>query len=235
MADKKQVQDMDSNEKVVAKAKDFWTKYSKQIMIACTVIIVAVGGYYIYQNFFKNPKEAKAGESMFRAEEYYRMDSVNKALNGDGQNPGFLRIIKQYGGTKAGKLARFYAGSCYIKLNDNQNAITQLKKFSTSSKPLQAKAYKLLGDAYGDLGKNNEALEYYKKAAHHFEADETSSAEALFMAAYLDHKVINNTKEAIELYTELKKKFPEVRLSGESVSELADKYLAQLGVYSTAE
>src|SRR5687767_4711984 len=122
MAEKKQVQEA-GNEAIVVKAKDFWTKYNKQIMIACTVIIVAVGGYFIYQNFFKSPKEAKAADAMFKAEEYYRMDSVNLALNGDGQYPGFLRIISQYGGTGTAKLSNFYAGVCYIKLNDNEKAL----------------------------------------------------------------------------------------------------------------
>ena len=46
---------------------------------------------------------------MFKAEEYYRMDSLQKALNGDGINWGFVRVIKEYGGTDAGNLARFYA------------------------------------------------------------------------------------------------------------------------------
>ena len=127
MADKKQVQDMDSNEALIAKAKDFWTKYNKPVMIACAVIILAIGGWYAYKNFFKEPKEAKVAEAMFKAEEYFRMDSVNKALNGDGQYDGFLRIISKYGGTDAAKLANFYAGSCFIKLNENDKAITYLK------------------------------------------------------------------------------------------------------------
>ena len=228
MADKKQVQDMDSSEVVIAKAKDFWAKYSKPVTIACTVIILAIGGWYIYKNFFKNPKEEKAAEAMFKAEEYYRIDSVRLALNGDGQYDGFLKIISKYGGTDAANLANFYAGSCFIKQNENDKAIKCLKKFSTSSKPLQARAYKLIADAYGDLGKNAEALEYYKKAAHHFEKDETASAEALFMAAYLADRVMKNSKEAIELYKELKEKFPKTNQARE-----ADNYLAQLGVYST--
>ncbi len=44
---------------------------------------------------------------MFKAEEYYRMDSLNLALNGDGQNLGFLKVIDRYGGTDAGNLADF--------------------------------------------------------------------------------------------------------------------------------
>jgi hypothetical protein len=77
MADKKQVQEADSDAAVVAKAKDFWTKYNRPVTIVCAVIILVLGGWYIYKNYFKNPKEAKAAEAMFKAEEYYRIDSVS--------------------------------------------------------------------------------------------------------------------------------------------------------------
>jgi tetratricopeptide (TPR) repeat protein len=227
MADKKIVQDQDGGEKVIAQAKDFWARYSKPLMIVSTIIIIAIGGWYAYQNFVVKPKEAKAAEAIFRAEEYYRMDSINLALNGDGQNWGFLRVIDKYGGTKTGKLARFYAGSCYIKLNDNENAVKQLEKFSTDSKPVQARAYKLLGDAYADMGKNADALSNYKKAGRHFESDEANSAEYLFMAAYLADRVMKDTKEATALYKEVKKKFPKSNQAFE-----AENYLAQLGVYT---
>src|SRR5689334_7870272 len=116
MADKKNV-DM-SGDEVIAKAKDFWTRNSKPILIVCAAIILLGGGWLAYKNFFKAPKEAKAKEAMFKAEEYFRMDSVNLALNGDGQNMGFLRVISKFGGTEAANLAHFYAGSCYITLND---------------------------------------------------------------------------------------------------------------------
>lgn len=229
MAEKKYYGE-DSGEILIAKARDFWTRYNKPLMVVCTAIIVLVGGYYIYKEFFKAPKEAKAMDAMFRAEEYYRIDSVNLALNGDGQNAGFLKIIANYGGTDAGNLASFYAGSCYIKLGDNEKAVKYLKKFSTSSKLVQARAYKLLGDAYADLGKNEDALDYYKKAAHHFEKDEANSSEYLFMAAYFADRVMKNSKEAIDLYKELKEKYPKSQQGAQ-----ADDYLAQLGVYSTEQ
>ena len=124
MADKKNVQDADSGEVIVAKAKDFWERYNKPLMIASVAIIVLVGGWYIYQNYFVKPKETKAAEVMFKAEDYYRQDSVLLALNGDGQNWGFLKVIDKYGGTDAGNLAHFYAGDCFIKLNENQKAMS---------------------------------------------------------------------------------------------------------------
>jgi len=228
MAEKKNVQDADSSEIMIAKAKDFWTRYNKPLMIISTIIIIAVGGWYIYQQFVVKPKETKASEAIFRAEEYYRMDSVNLALNGDGQSLGFLKLIDKYGGTKTANLAHFYAGSCYIKLNDNANAVKHLKKFSTSSKPIQARAYKLLGDAYADMGKNADAISYYKKAAHHFESDEANSADYLFTAAYFADRVMKDSKEAIALYKEVKEKYPRTQQAYDAIN-----FLAQLGVYTT--
>lgn len=226
MSDKQIVQGVEGSEAVIEKAKDFWGKYSKPIIIACVAIIVAAGGWLIYKNFVQGPKETKAAEAMFKAEDYYRMDSVNLALNGDGQNLGFLKIISKYDGTKAANLAHFYAGSCFIKLNDNAKAVSHLKDFSTSSKPLQLRAYKLLGDAYADQGKNAEALSAYKKAARHFTEDKMASAEALFLAALLADRN-KDQKEAIELLKELKDKFPQTQQGVD-----ADKYLAQMGVYN---
>src|ERR1041385_2823846 len=169
MADKKHGDS--SEEVIIAKAKDFWAKYNKPVTIISIAIIVLIVGYYGYKNLIVKPKEEKAADEMFRAEDYFRMDSLNLALNGDGQYPGFLKIISKYGGTKAANEARFYAGVCYIHLGDNANAVKQLDKFSTSSKQVQARAYKLMGDAYADMDKSNDALTYYKKAAHHFEED----------------------------------------------------------------
>ncbi len=48
------------------------------------------------------------------------------------------------------------------------------------------------------------------------------------MAAYLAHKAMNKPKEAIELYKELKEKYPRTEKGFE-----AEKYLVQLGVYNS--
>jgi tetratricopeptide (TPR) repeat protein len=228
MADKRMVQDGDSGEVVIARAKDFWEKYGKILTIASVIVIIAAGSFYLYNEYVKKPKEKKAVEVMYKAEEYFRMDSVSKALNGDGQHAGFLKVISQYGGTKAGKMAQIYAASCYIKLNDNDNALKHLKKFSSSSKPVQARAYNLIADAYADKGNYKEAFDYYKKAGTAFADDEPFSARCLFLAAYLAQKNLNDPKAAIELYKQIKDKYPRTQQGYD-----ADNYLAQLGVYNT--
>jgi TolA-binding protein len=91
---------------------------------------------------------------------------------------------------------------------------------------VQARAYKLLGDAYAEQGKNDNALSSYKKAASEFEEDDQNASEYLFMAAYFAEKVANNKSEAIKLYRELKEKYPRTEKGFE-----AEKYLARLGEY----
>lgn len=219
--------DVDSSVETVEKIKSFWSKNGKAVTYILGALLLLTGGFWAYKNFVQQPKEAESLDKSFKAEEYYKLDSFNLALNGDGVNPGFIKIADKYSGTQVGNLAKFYAGVCFVKTNQNQKAVDYLKDFSTDSKQVQQRAYKLLGDAYGDLGKGSDAVEYYKKAAKEFETDQAASAEALFSAAYCAQHLLNKPQEAIELYTQLKQKFPRTQQGFE-----ADKYLAQLGKFN---
>ncbi len=145
-------------------------------------------------------------------------------LNGDGVNRGFLYVIKNYGGTKSGELANFYAGNIYLKNNDYNNAVKYLKDFSTDSKQIQMIAYGRLGDAYSELKKNDEAADNYKKAGHTFPEDEFNSSEFLFRAGFLLESLGKN-KEAVEIYKEIREKYPRTE-KGFSI----DKYINRLSV-----
>ena len=208
----------------VAELQSAWDKYGKVVSYALVAIIVVVGGFFAYRTYISDPNEQKASEAMFRAEEYYRLDSTRLALNGDQVNPGFLKIISKYGSTKAGKLANFYAGSCYLKLGDFNNAVKYLKDFSTPVELLQERAYGLLGDAYSEQNKKEEAAEQYKKAGTYFEKDELFSPEYLFRSGYL-YESMGKTQDAIALYKIIKDKYPTSQRGAE-----IDKYLARLGV-----
>lgn len=207
----------------IAELQNAWDKYGKQVSYVLVAIIVVVGGFFAYRNLVSEPKEKQASEAMFRAEEYYRMDSARLALNGDQVNAGFLKIISKYGGTKAGKLANFYAGSCYLKLGDFSNAVKYLKEFSTPVEQLQERTYGLLGDAYSELNKKEDAAEQYKKAGTYFEKDELFSPEYLFRSGYL-YESMGKTQDAIAMYKIIKDKYPTSQRGTE-----IDKYLARLG------
>jgi len=230
MAEVKHARPKGETDHVVERAKDFWTKYGRIVLIACGAVILLGGGWLAYKYFIKAPKELKGAEASWKAEDYFASDSLAKALNGDGQAAGFDKVASQYSGTDAGNLAHYYAGATALKTGDFNKAIKHLKEFSTTSKPVQARAYKLLADAYASAGKNADALDYYKKAAHEFEKDPISSAEYLFYAAYFADRVLNDKKQSVELFKELKKKYSNSQFGFE-----AEKYLAQSGEYKTED
>jgi hypothetical protein len=62
----------DPNQLVVERAKDFWSKYNRPLMIVCAVIILVAGGYLGYKKFYKEPNEEKASDALFKAESYQR-------------------------------------------------------------------------------------------------------------------------------------------------------------------
>ncbi len=231
---------VENAEKNVAleKAKGFWAKFSKPIIIVGSVIILFLAGFYIYKHYYKIPHEQEASEKIFAAEKIFgkmatttgfSKDSVGLVLNGDKANgiTGLLSIISKYDNTPAGNRAQYMVGACYLQLKEFDKAIKYLKEFDgNGANQIQSKAYIMLGHAYAEKKKTDDALSYYKKAASVVSEDQPMAGEALFTAAMYAEN-IGKTKEATELYQEVKDKYP---MSTRALSGDVDKYLARLGV-----
>lgn len=211
-------------EKGLAQAKDFWSRFSKPIIYAGGAIILLVGGWLAYQQWVVAPKQKKANDAISMAQEYFAKDSLRLALDGDGANAGFLKIIKNYSGTDAANLAHYYAGAIYLRQDDFANAIKYLEKFSTKASQVQSAAWRMLGDAYMSSGKQDKGIEYYLKAGNLNDKDDFTSSENLYLAA-LAYTSVGKNKEAIEVFKTLKEKYPKSEKAA-----VVDKYLARLGV-----
>src|SRR5215217_8508772 len=109
MAEVKQVRHK-TDDDVVVRAKDFWTKYGRGILVASAAIILIGGGWLAYKYFIKAPKEKKAQEAIWKTQGNYDKDSMRLTLSGDRGAAGAEKLAKDYGGTKAGELANYYAG-----------------------------------------------------------------------------------------------------------------------------
>lgn len=212
------------NEDPLLRLQGTWMKYQKPLLIVFTVLVVIIAGWYFYETQVAQPKEDQATNAIYKAEENFAIDSINAALNGNGTDKGFLYIINNYGGTKPGKLAKYYAGICYLKLADFNKAVEYLKDYHTDAAQIQMMAYGSLGDAYSELGKNDDAIANYKKAASTFPSDELNSAEYLFRAG-LKLETLGKTKEALDTYKELKDKFPKTNRAYE-----VEKYIYRLSI-----
>lgn len=220
--------------------KDFFATYSKPIIYAGTALILLAGAYFGYQKLVKEPKEIKAADAIFPAENLFdkmtqsgfNKDTVNLVLNGgatsDGtQITGLLKIISNYSGTLNANRAEYITGACYLHIKEFDKAVKHLNEYSANgASQIEIKKYMMLANAYAEQKKTDEAMSAFKKAASVNEKDEAFTAEALVTAAaYAD--AVGKQKEAIDMYQQAKDKYPNYPAvqSGD-----IDKYLAKLGV-----
>lgn len=214
----------------------FWYKNQKVILTIIAVVIIAIIGVIAYKAFIQGPKNQRANEQLAVVQADFEQAAFQPTLdtaaykavlNGGGEGTGALGVIRNYGSTPAGNLAKFYAGAAYLHLGEFQNAVKYLKDFSTKQKQIQMMALGALGDAYSELKQNNEAIASYKKAAATFEDDAVNASEYLFRAALLS-ELAGQNNDAITIYKRLKDEFPNT-VKGTQ----AEKYLNRLEVQSS--
>lgn len=222
----------------IQKARGFWLNYSRPIIYIGSAVIIVLAGWLVYKYMVKLPKEDRANDAVYVTQKYFsefstaptdsiRANLAAKCLNGDGRNEGALKIINQYAGTDAANLCEFYAGACYLHLHQYEKAIKYLKDFDANdATQIKSRAYGMIGDASAELNKNDDALEYYKKAANVDTKDEYTSSEFLFRAALFAQST-GNTKEAVELFKKIKEDYPRSEKAAD-----VDRYLAKLGEFS---
>lgn len=190
--------------KRLSSSEEFLEKNKKVVFGVGGVLVLIVAGFIFY-SYYQSNQNQNAQREIYQAVYYFEADSLGMALNGDGNNYGFLDIIDLYGNTKAGNLANFYAGATYLKLGDFEAAIRYLKNFDANDDLLQARAYALIGDAYMELGDAQNAAEYYQDAADY-------KPNKQFTPVYLRKAAIAYEKQgdiqsALKCYTTIVDKF----------------------------
>lgn len=193
-------------ESTLGKTEMFIEKNQKTILIVLAVVVVAILAVFGVKKFVIEPRESEAQASMFRAEQLFEKDDYATALNGDGNNAGFLDIISEYGGTKAGNLARYYAGICYLNTGDFNNAVKYLEEFNGKDQIVKPLATGAMGDAYLELDNAAEAAKCYEKAAK--ESPNSFTSPMFLMKAGLTYEMVNNYQKALEMYKIIKAEYP---------------------------
>ncbi len=175
-----------------------WFERNPKLVIGIAAgIMLLVGGFFGYRYYIGN-QDGIAQNEMYQAVRYFEADSLNLALNGDGNNLGFLQIIDDYGRTDAGNLANFYTGAIYLKQGKYPLAIFHLEDFSASDLLVQARAYSLMGDAYMEQKDYENAAKYYDKAASYKPNKEFTPT--YLMKAALAYEKLNKNEKAKEVY-----------------------------------
>ncbi len=199
-----------------------YEKNKKILNTVTSVVLGAVVLYFAYTKLYKGPAEEKAATALSYPQQYFEADSLNAALNGDGKNPGFIKVGKKYSGTAAGNLAHYYEGICYMKMGDYKNAIKALGEFNGKGSVLGLQAFGALGEAYMENGETAKAIDYFKKATEDKE-DALTTPMFLYQLA-LAYEASGNVNEAKAAFKRIRDEYPKSMQARDM-----DKELARLG------
>ncbi len=189
-------------------------------------LIIAAVCYYML--VYLPDKEKEASNEIMWAQKWFDADSFKVALNGglsvfsaDGQKTimGFDQICEEYGMTKVGNLAYYYAGICHLRLGNFEQAIEKLSKYSAKDEIIGPLAVGAIGDANMELGKTEEAIKYYLKASEKRINDFTTPY--FLKKASLAYELSGRFKEAVELQDRLMKEFSKTEIGKDAVREKA--------------
>ena len=185
-------------EEALGKTEQFIEKNQRILMYIVMGIIAVVLIYFGYQKFYLSPMEENAQDQIFMAQKYFEKDSLNRALYGDGNALGFIDIIDDYGSTKTGNLARYYAGICYLRMGNYEEAIEYLESHDPVDLLIGPMALGGIGDAYMELNDPETAAEYYLEAAEI--SDNYFPAPMYLYRAGMTFEMIGRFEDAYDAY-----------------------------------
>ena len=196
------------------KTEEWIAKNQNIILSVVGGIALVVAGYLMYNKFIVSPREDQAASDMYQAQKYFNQavdaqksnDSLYKlALNGGEGKQGFVDIAKTHSGTAAGNLAHYYAGMAYLNTGQFQKAIDELDQFKTEEPFTKAVALGATGDAYAELNKMQEALDFYVKAAESNKNDVTTPR--FLLKAGQTALGLGKKEEASKYFTDIKENY----------------------------
>lgn len=217
-------QDWNKIDETVYKSGSFLMKYRNQLLIALGVVVLLIGIYWAYNSLYLGPRNKDAQVAMFKGEQYFQAGMDSLAIYGDGNAYiGFESIIDEYSSTKAGDLAKAYAGISYARMGKYEQALDRLKSFKGGDPMITPAVTGAIGDCLVNTGKAQDAVSYFEKAAK--EANDQLLSPIYYKKAaivYLDSK---NYDKVIELFTKIKNDY---MMSAEAAD--ADKFIQQANI-----
>lgn len=212
-------------QEVQAPSQPFWEKYQNFLVYAVAAVAVLAAAWWGYKSLVIAPQQEEAVASMWQAQQQFERDSFDLALNNPGGGAdGFLTVIDKYGSSKAGNLAKYYAGVCYLYKGDFDNAQKYLEEFDADGDLLPTLKKGLLGDVYAEKKDFAKALDYYESASN-------TGSSALLKSYYCKklgmlNEYQGNKEAALKAYQRLKKDFAN---QSSNDWQSIDKYIYRAG------
>lgn len=167
---KQQAAGQESLGEAMNKTELFLEKNGRTMSYVILALFVLAALVYGYRALIVAPRAEKAAEMIARAQSLFESETPDYelALAGDANGAGFLEVAEQFGATPSGNLAKHYAGICYLRLGDLDNAAVYLAKFSPvpgiPGAIVNAQNYGLQGDVAVERQDYAKAVKLYGKA-----------------------------------------------------------------------
>ncbi len=203
----KQHDGLDEVNEALTKTEQIIEKYQKQIMFSVLAVVVVVTVILALRQYHFLPKEERAQADLFRGEFFFQDGDYKTAIEGNGGDyNGFEAIISENGSTKAGNLAKAYAGVSYMRLGDYQKAIKHLDSFSASDVLISPAIIGAIGDCYVELDQTQKAITYFEKAAK--QANNELISPIYLKKAGIAYESLSQYPDAVKAYQAIKDQYP---------------------------
>jgi tetratricopeptide (TPR) repeat protein len=214
-------------EVIVSKSEQFIETHSKQILYGILAVAAIAALALGVKHGYMNPREKAAAAALFKGEQHFAKDSFALALNGNGADyDGFASIANQYGSTRAGNLAKAYAGICHFQLGELDEALKSLKDFNGKDDMVAPAIIGLVGDCYVNLGETSKGIPYFEKAAR--QADNELISPFYLKKAGIAYESLQQYKEAAKTYGIIKEKY----YKSQEASDI-EKYITRANVLAS--
>ena len=190
---------------IVSRSEKFIEDNKKNLSYGLIAVALIISAIIAYNQFYRIPRSQNAAIAIFRGEQYFQRDSFNIALYGNGVDyDGFEYIVSKYRGTKSGNLAKVYAGICYYKTGDVENAMKSLKSYKTKEDNVAPAIIGLIGDCYIESGDVKQGIFYFEKAAS--KANNDFLSPIYLKKAGIAYESLQEYDKAVKAYTTIKEK-----------------------------
>ncbi|MBQ6881372.1 MAG: tetratricopeptide repeat protein [Alistipes sp.] len=209
---KKNVAEPETLGAAMNKTEAFFEKNGRKISYIFLILIALGLAIYGYRSLVQQPRVDEAAALLAEAQARFNAETPDYelALNGDEEGAGFLEVIEQYGSTPSGNLAKHYAGVCYLKGGDLEQAAAYLADYSAvkglTGEIINAQNLGLQGDIAVAQEDYTAAVALFEKAV---KASENNLTAPLYLRkAGQAAQAAGDNAKALELYERITVEYP---------------------------
>lgn len=181
---------------------------NKAAVIAGGVGLVLVIGLIIGYVIYSGNQEQEATNLLGIAEQELLQGNYLEALTGNEEEftLGFVQIANNYGSTKAGNLAYYYAAVSEYELGNYEEALSYIEEHNPPEGILGVSPVSMYANILVELERYDEAAEKYEEAANWDENDSTTPYN-LYKAAEAWREA-GDTQQALDLVNRILEDYP---------------------------